>query len=237
MYMAESKIKSNQGRSLNILIADDHELLRLGLRKILRQRKNIKVVAEAENGIQAIDLIKKHNPDMAIVDISMPDLDGIKVTRHLKNLHCNTRILILSVHDAHSYASQAIKAGASGYLQKDESSARLLEAIDRIMNDGIFVDETARQNLMSFVAHARSDDDISVIDKLSDRERQIYLFVGSGYSSRDIAQELGLSSKTVDAHKQRIKAKLNLNGCLALTKNAVTFANGGNNTPPEAYTS
>lgn len=234
MHMAEPKIKPDQSEPLNILIADDHELLRLGLRRILRQRKNIKVVAEAENGAQAIDLIKKHSPDLAIVDISMPDIDGIKVTRHLRNLHCKTRILILSVHDAYSYASQAIKAGASGYLQKDESSELLIEAIDRIMNGGIYVSETARQNLMSFVAHARSDDDISVIDKLSDRERQIYLLVGAGYSSRDIAQELGLSIKTVDAHKQRIKAKLNLNGCLALTKNAVTFANRGNNPPPEA---
>jgi DNA-binding NarL/FixJ family response regulator len=198
--MTEEKIK--------LLIADDHAILRQGLRRILESQPDMSVVGEAANGIDAVKRAKQLKPDIVIMDVSMPEQDGIESTRQIVK-SMNSRVLILSVHLEHQVISDAVSAGATGYLAKDSVDHELISAIRTMMHGGtVFSSNVSKRLAESYQAGAAAIP--RSLDALTSREREVFLLLAEGKSPRDVAESLFLSPKTVHTHRQHILEKLGL---------------------------
>ena len=191
---------------IRLLIADDHKLVRDGLKQILAAAPGIDVAAEAANGDEALALVKAGEFDVALIDMSMPGLAGIALIKRLKLERPKLRILVLSMHGESQYAARALKAGASGYLTKDSASEQLVIAIRKIAAGGVFITDAAAASLMidSSAHHSPSH------EHLSDRDFEIFRLLAAGRGPTDISEQLRLSVKTISTHKTRILEKLNL---------------------------
>ena len=202
---------------IRVLLADDHGLVREGLRGILAKGADIEVAAEAANGDEVLALVKKQQFDLALLDLSMPGLSGLALIKRLKIEKPKLRILVLSMHGESQYAARALKAGASGYLTKDSAAAQLLGAIRKIAAGGVQISETAAAQLLGTSA----TDDASLHLALSDREYEILRRIVAGRTVTEIAEALSVSVKTVSTHKARILQKLNLSGTAELVRYAL----------------
>jgi two-component system, NarL family, invasion response regulator UvrY len=204
---------------IQILIADDHQLVREGIRRVLEEEADFRVVAEASDGLEALEKAKETNPDVILLDVMMPNLDGVETTRRLtKKRKTPVRIVILTMYADEHYAARLLHMGASGYVVKDSAPAELVEAIRTVCRGERYISSSLRDALaMRFVEGL----DREPLDSLSDREFQVLRRLASGATNREIAQELGLSVKTVDAHRLNLLAKLNLRNNSELTKFAV----------------
>jgi two-component system, NarL family, invasion response regulator UvrY len=191
---------------IRLLIADDHKLVRDGLKQILAAAAGIDVAAEAANGDEALALVKAGEFDVALIDMSMPGLAGIALIKRLKLERPKLRILVLSMHGESQYAARALKAGASGYLTKDSASEQLVIAIRKIAAGGVFITDAAAASLMS----NSSAHDSPSHEHLSDREFEIFRLLAAGRGPTEISEQLRLSVKTISTHKTRILEKLNL---------------------------
>jgi len=191
---------------IRLLIADDHKLVRDGLKQILAAAPGIDVAAEAANGDEALALVKAGEFDLALIDMSMPGLAGIALIKRLKLERPKLRILVLSMHGESQYAARALKAGASGYLTKDSASEQLVIAIRKIAAGGVFITDAAAASLMS----NSSAHDSPSHEHLSDREFEIFRLLAAGRGPTEISEQLRLSVKTISTHKTRILEKLNL---------------------------
>ena len=198
---------------IRILLADDHGLVREGLRGILAKGADIEVVAEAANGDEVLALVRKQDFDMVLLDLSMPGLSGIALIKRLKVEKPKQRILVLSMHGEAQYAARALKAGASGYLTKDSAASQLLGAIRKIAAGGVQISEAAAAQLIGASATPHQ--------ALSDREYEVLRQIVAGRSVTDIADALSISVKTVSTHKARILQKLNLAGTAELVRYAI----------------
>jgi DNA-binding NarL/FixJ family response regulator len=202
---------------IRILLADDHKLVRDGLRQILSAIPEFEVCGEAATGDDALALVRSGAFDVALLDMSMPGLAGIDLIKRLKGERPALRILVLSMHGEQQYAARALKAGASGYLTKDSASEQLVGAIRKIAAGGVHITEAAAASLVAGVAategpaHAR----------LSDREFEIFRLLAQGRSPGEIARQLRLSVKTVSTHKTRILEKMDLRGTADLVRYAL----------------
>ncbi|HOJ75573.1 MAG TPA: response regulator transcription factor [Phycisphaerae bacterium] len=204
---------------IKILIADDHQLVRVGIRRLLEDEKDFKVIGEAADGKEAVELAKKLNPDVILMDVAMPGMDGMEATKRLvKKRKDPAKVVILTMHaDEHS-AARLLRMGASGYVVKDAAPAELAEAI-RTVNDGKrFVSATLREALALRVVDGLGDEPM---DLLTDREFQVLGRLASGATNREIAAELNVSVKTIDAHRLNLLAKLGLRNNAELTKFAM----------------
>ena len=201
---------------IRVLLADDHGLVREGFRGILSKAADIEVAAEAASGDEALALVKKHDFDLALLDLSMPGLSGLALIKRLKLEKPKLRILVLSMHGESQYAARALKAGASGYLTKDSATAELIGAIRKIAAGGVQISEAAAAQLIG--AHGAGD---AIEASLSDREYEVLRQIVAGRSVTDIAAALNLSVKTVSTHKARILQKLNLTGTAELVRYAI----------------
>ena len=208
---------------LRVFIADDHAIVREGLRRILGDHAGIEVVGEAENGRDAVARVVRTKPDLVIMDITMPDLNGIEATSRIRASCPTTKVLILSRHSTAEYVHQALRAGASGYLHKDSSAAELIRAVMKISGGGRYLGSRASASLRQAGAldtngriHKRSP-----LEKLSPREREILQLAVEGKSSAKIAQIMGLSPKTVDTYRSRLMAKLGVDNFRNLIRFAV----------------
>lgn len=204
---------------IKILIADDHQLVRVGIRRLLEEEKDFKVVGEAADGKDAVELTKKLNPDVILMDVAMPGMDGMEATKRLvKKRKEPSKIVILTMHADEHYAARLLRMGASGYVVKDAAPAELAEAI-RTVNDGKrFVSATLREALALRVVDGLGDEPM---DLLTDREFQVLGRLASGATNREIAAELNVSVKTIDAHRLNLLAKLGLRNNAELTKFAM----------------
>jgi DNA-binding NarL/FixJ family response regulator len=202
---------------IRVLLADDHGLVREGLRGILAKGVDIEVAAEAANGDEVLALVKKQEFDLALLDLSMPGLSGIALIKRLKIEKPKLRILVLSMHGESQYAARALKAGASGYLTKDSAAAQLLGAIRKIAAGGVHISEAAAAQLIG----QSSTDDAAPHLTLSDREYEILRRIVAGRTVTEIAAALSVSVKTVSTHKARILQKLNLSGTADLVRYAL----------------
>jgi len=197
---------------IRVLLADDHGLVREGLRGILAKGADIEVAAEAANGDEVLALVRKQDFDLALLDLSMPGLSGLALIKRLKVEKPKLRILVLSMHGEAQYAARALKAGASGYLTKDSAASQLLGAIRKIAAGGVQISEAAAAGLIGASApHAT----------LSDREYEVLRRIVAGGTVTDIADALDLSVKTISTHKARILQKLNLTGTADLVRYAI----------------
>ena len=202
---------------IRVLLADDHGLVREGLRAVLAKDAEIEVAAEAANGDEVLALVRKQDFDLALLDLSMPGLSGLALIKRLKVEKPKLRILVLSMHGEAQYAARALKAGASGYLTKDSAASQLLGAIRKISAGGVQISEAAAASLIRTSASG----DAPAHDALSDREYEVLRRIVAGSTVTDIAEELSVSVKTISTHKARILQKLNLSGTADLVRYAI----------------
>lgn len=198
---------------IRVLLADDHEIVRDGLRRILGATGDIEVAGEAKDGDEALALVKARDYDLAVLDMSMPGLAGIDLIKRLKIEKPKLKLLVLSMHGEHQYAARALKAGAAGYLTKDSAAEQLVGAIRKIAAGGVHLSEAAAASLLAVerVPHKA----------LSDREFEILRLLASGRSPTEIADQLHVSVKTVSTHKSNIQLKLGLAGTAELVRYAL----------------
>jgi DNA-binding NarL/FixJ family response regulator len=192
---------------MKILIADDHSVVREGLKQILKKLPDVNQIEEAMNGIDALKMIESSNYDFVILDITLPGISGLDILKSLKLQNNNTRILVLSMHPEEQFAIRALKLGAVGYVTKDRAGEELLAAIRKISGGGKYVSSELAE-FMALNLDYRFDSLLH--EKLSEREFQIMIQLASGKSSRDIAAELFISEKTVGTHRLRIMRKMGM---------------------------
>ena len=202
---------------IRVLLADDHGLVREGLRGILAKGADIDVAAEAASGDEVLALVRKQEFDLALLDLSMPGLSGIALIKRLRIERPKLRILVLSMHGEAQYAARALKAGASGYLTKDSAASQLLGAIRKIAAGGVHISEAAAAQLIGPSASG----DAPLHEVLSDREYEVLRHIVAGRTVTDIAEALSVSVKTISTHKARILQKLNLTGTADLVRYAI----------------
>ena len=201
-----------------VFIADDHAIVREGLKQILAEQRDIVVAGEAENGLDAIKLFRKSRCHVMLLDISMPDRNGIEVLKQIKQERPELAVLMLSMHREDQYAIRALKAGAAGYLTKQSAPRELVTAIRQVAGGQKYVSATLAQALASQVG---TDHDGPPHDSLSDREFQTLTMIASGKTVSEIARELSLSVKTVSEYRARLLAKMNLKTSAELTHYAI----------------
>ncbi len=196
---------------LRILLGDDHALLRQGLRKILEEQPGWRVVAEAGNGREAVRLALELSPDVVVLDIGMPLLNGIEATRQIVRRASTSRILILSMHEDQAYVTQAVKAGARGYLLKDSAGPDLVQAVIVVAaGQSFFSPGVAGLMLDDYARRLNEKGGSDRYDLLSEREREVFQLVAEGRSSREIAEVLSVSPATVETHRTHVLQKLGL---------------------------
>lgn len=198
---------------IRVLLADDHEIVRDGLKRILAAAGDLQVTGEAASGDQALKLVRENDYDVAMLDMSMPGLSGIDLIKRLKAEKPALKLLVLSMHGEHQYAARALKAGASGYLTKDSAAEQLVGALRKIAAGGVHVSEAAAVSLMASEKRLHG--------ALSDREFEVLRLLASGLSPTEIGERLHLSVKTVSTHKARILEKLDLGGTADLVRYAM----------------
>ena len=203
-----------------VLLADDHAVVRSGLRAVLEDEADIEVVAEAADGVEAVEAAMRGDVDLAILDVSMPRLTGLQATAELHRRRRDLRVLILSVHDNEQYFFEALKAGASGYVLKSAANRDLVDACRAAMRGEPFLYPKAVTALIrEYLEQAGAGDEIE--DPLTPRERQVVKLIAEGYSSAEIATELVISRKTVDHHRANILEKLGIRNVAELTRYAI----------------
>ncbi len=193
---------------IRILLADDHSLVRTGIKHLLEETGCIEVVAEAANGSEAVFEFQHTRPDVVILDISMPIMDGLDACKQIKKLDPNAKILILSVHSEEQYAMRLINAGAMGYISKKVTSKELQEAIKTVAQGKIFLPPDIKDLILNQLLHPNGH--LEPLEALSDRELQVFNLIAQGKKMREAADILRLSEKTIDNYRSRILVKLNL---------------------------
>ena len=205
-----------------ILIVDDHPLVRSGLSAVLQSEPNLRICCEAESMTEALQLVAKLTPDLVIIDLSLKDGDGLELVKRLKKKHPRLKMLVCSVFDESLFARRALTAGAMGYISKKEATKRIIEAVRSVLRGEFFVsDEMIQQTLQDLAKQGQQPHDF--LTTLSDREWQVYRLIGSGVSNAQIAEQLHISVKTVENHKETLKKKLNLASAKDLTRHAMQW--------------
>jgi two-component system response regulator NreC len=207
---------------LRLFLGDDHTLVRHGLRKILEERQDWEVVGEADDGRSAVRKVAALMPDVAVLDIGMPLLNGIDATRQIVRKSPGVKVLILSMHSDEAYVTRALSAGATGYLLKDSAGKDLIRAIAAVAEgQSFFSPAVSRMMLDDYVRRAAGSDAGDRYDTLSNREREIFQLVAEGRSNKDVAELLSISAATVETHRARVLQKLNVHNTAELVLYAV----------------
>jgi two-component system, NarL family, response regulator NreC len=207
---------------IHILLADDHTILRAGLKMMLNAQPDMEVVGEAPDGRQAIAETQRLQPDIILMDITMPEMNGIEATRHIKKLVPESKILILTMHEHDEYVFQALRAGASGYMLKEAADTELISALHVIQSGQFYLSPVAQSVLVGdYLQRVRIGEEKDSYSSLTEREREILKLVAEGYTNTQIAERLVISPKTVDTHRTHIMDKLNLHSRAELVKYAM----------------
>ena len=204
---------------IKVLLADDHSIMRAGLRRIIEESDDIEVIAEADDGKAAIQLAREKNPDVAVVDISMPGLDGLEVISQLKIYLPDLPIIILTMHEEEQYVVRAIEAGAMGYVTKRSAPEHIVKAIHQVLGGTPYLTAEASEALALRIAKGASGK--STLDSLSTRELQVLRRLAMGHTNHEIATTYGISIKTVDTYRLRLLKKLNLRNNAELSRFAI----------------
>lgn len=204
-----------------ILLADDHNLFREGLRAMLDKKPGIEVVGEAKDGLSAVRLARELVPDVILMDISMEDLNGIEAARRILVDHPDIRIIMLSMHSDQRFVIESLKAGALGYLLKDSAFDELLDSISTVMKKQVYLSVKITNIVINDYINIRRQEKSSVFSVLSTREREVLQLVAEGRSTKEIAAQLSVSVKTVETHRKQIMDKLGLHSVAELTKYAI----------------
>jgi DNA-binding NarL/FixJ family response regulator len=221
-----SSNKTGKHAVTRILIVDDHPLVRLSLREFIRREKDLEVCGEAEDREQALAAAEATKPHLAIIDLTLKSSNGMELIKDLRDRHPDIHILVLSMHDETIHAERAIRAGARGYITKQEATTKVMVAIRQILNGEIYWSERAAARVASKIAGPARGMADSPVDCLTDRELQVFEMIGAGKSTRQIAASLHIDVSTVETYRARIKEKLNLKDSLALLQFAIRWQIG-----------
>jgi len=216
--------KPNPKGRKRILIVDDHPMMRQGLAQLITSEPDLMVQAEADNARQALELVTSKKPDLVLLDISLPDKNGLELTKDVHALSPDVVILVVSMHDEALYAERVLRAGARGYIMKQEGGKKLLAAIRQVLAGKIYVSERIAARILELFSGQRQEGAGSPVERLSDREFEVFQLIGEGKGTRDIAGHLHLSVKTVEVHRANIKQKLRLKTATDLVRHAVRWA-------------
>ncbi|MDH3279792.1 MAG: response regulator transcription factor [Gammaproteobacteria bacterium] len=206
---------------IRIILADDHAIVRDGLRSLLEQEADMYIVAEAANGLEVIRAAREHQPDAIVMDASMPNLNGIEATRTIRAQLPKTRIICLSMHNESRFVSAMLGAGASGYLLKDCASEEFVRAIRTVMAGQVYLSPGIGQVVVDQLTAARADAGDSAFSRLTDRERAVLQLLAEGHTTKEMAEHLSLSAKTVATHREHLMAKLGITSIAGLTRYAI----------------
>lgn len=207
----------------SVLIVDDHPILRKGLSMMINQEPDLIVCGEAEDAYSAMEMIDRVNPDMVIVDISLPGVDGVEMLKNIKSRYGDLPALVVSMHDESLFAERALRAGARGYIMKQEALDDVLTAIRRVLNGEIFVSSRITTKMLEKLVEADVRKAGSPLELLSDRELTVLRLIGQGLSTRQIADSLHLSVKTIESYRMHLKEKLKLSSGTDLLKYAIQW--------------
>lgn len=210
----------------SVIIIDDHPLFSRGLAQLIETQKDYKVIGMAKNRNEALSLLDKETPDLAIVDLNLGQEDGLELIKDILIIHPHTKILVISMHDERFYAERALKAGAKGYIMKAEAETQVINAIKTVTSGDIYLSDEEKKRIKE-MSHGSSDtgNKFDTIATLSDRQLQIFTLIGKGLGTVEIASKLNLSIKTIDTHKENIKAKLHCASSAELRQMAIEWTN------------
>jgi len=206
-----------------ILVVDDHPLVRAGLMQLINREPGLAVMAEAGSPREAMAELARTKPDLIVVDITMKDGGGLEFIKDVRAVHGEIPMLVVSMHDEMVYAERALRAGASGYIMKEESAVHLITAIQRVLGGGVYLSEAMSGRLLRSVSNPKTRNTDSPLQTLTDRELEVFQLIGQGHTTEEIARRLSLSPKTVDVHRAHIKEKLQLKSGTALIHQAVQW--------------
>jgi two-component system, NarL family, response regulator NreC len=207
---------------IRLMLADDHEIVRAGLRMLLSTQDDIEIVAEVDDGKVAVERAKELKPDVVLMDISLPGLDGFEATRQIKRALPHTAILALTMHESDEYFFKMMQAGASGYVPKKAAPTDLVTAIRTVHEGNVFLyPSLAKALVRDYMGRATQGDDRAALDGLTDREQEVLRLIADGQTNQEIADKLTISVKTVERHRANIMGKLNLHSRTELVKYAI----------------
>ena len=214
------KTKENITR---IIIVDDHPIVREGLTKLIEQEDDLAVCGQAEDGPAAMAMIRDSKPDMAIVDIALKETSGTELIKDIKARYPHLLVLALSMHDESLYAERALRAGAKGYIMKAEATEKVITAIRKVLGGQLYISDRMGEKMVRKLVDGKSEAGASPIESLSDRQLEVFLLIGQGYGTRQIAEKLYLSIKTIETYRAHIKEKLNLTDAAELLQYAIQW--------------
>src|SRR6266705_2016898 len=213
----QSPVKDNRTR---VLLVDDHAVVRYGIAQIINREPDLVVCGEEEDASKAMSAIERLKPNLVIADISLKDRSGLELMRNIKAQHSGLPVLVVSTHDEKIYAEIAFRAGALGYLMKQEALEKILPAIRRVLSGAIYVSDRLAAKMLQQQVRGQKDVHDSPIKRLSDREMEVFQLIGQWKKTSEIAQELHLSIKTIEYYREQIKRKLDLPDAAELTQHA-----------------
>lgn len=209
-------------KTKNIVLAEDHRLLREGLKALLQTEKDLQIIGEAENGLEAIRCVEKHAPDLILLDLSMPKMSGISVIKEIKSRFPEVKILALTIHESDQYVLEAFQSGADGYCLKDASRDELLIAIKSVLNGKTYISPGISEGIMvGYLEGKKIIKGSTAWDSITQREKDVLKLIGEGYRNKEIADFLNISVKTVEKHRANVMKKLDLHNVSALTAYAI----------------
>ena len=220
--------KCEEPGAKRIVIVDDHPLFRKGLEELIHSDGSFAVCGEAGNAAEAMEVIRTLNPDLAIVDLSLPGANGIELIKNIRAEFSKLPILVLSMHDESLYALRALRAGAEGYVMKHEAMANVIQAIREVFNGRPYLSPAMAAQVITKFAHRNAEGEADPVERLSDRELEILELIGKGNEVRQIAKLLHLSPKTVETHRAHIKDKLDLKNSREVARFALQWLSARN---------
>lgn len=206
-----------------MLLVDDHPFMRAGLAQLINRQSDLQVCGEAGNPAEAMAAVERERPDLVLSDLTMPGRSGLEFVKDLVALHPGLPILVISMHDEVVYAERTLRAGARGYIMKEAGGESLLSAIRQVLRGEVYVSPRMSARVLENLSSRRPRGSTSPIHQLTDREFEVFQLIGQGKSTREIARQLHLSTKTVDVHRSHLKAKLGLVDVTALIRHAVRW--------------
>jgi DNA-binding NarL/FixJ family response regulator len=211
------------GPPARVLVVDDHPVVRQGLRLLIDHESDLEVCAEAETAADALQAITEHGPDVAVVDLSLKGTSGLELIKDIRVRHADLPVLVLSMSDEGVYAERALRAGARGYLMKEAATGEVLAALRRVLDGGLYLSDAMASRLLAQLVRGGPTDGGSPVDRLSDRELEVFGLIGRGLGTSEIARRLHLSPKTIETYRAHIKQKLGLADATELLQHAIYY--------------
>lgn len=211
-----------------ILLVDDHPMMRIGITTLINAEPDLMVCFQASQAEEALSEISKCSPDLIVTDMTMPGRGGMEFIKDVKTLHPNLPVLVVSMHDEMLHAERVLRAGARGYLMKEAGGEKMLEAMRKVLAGQVYVSEKMSVRILDAFSGRRSEQSNSPVENLTDREFQVFQLIGQGKGTRQIAEQLHLSVKTVEVHRLHIKEKLKIADAPSLVRHAVRWVEAQN---------